>query len=77
MRAGGAMAKVRYGVFEVDGHWSLWCGSHRLGGYTDQSAAIAAGARAACQAAGSGFDPELLIMDSGELRRANPASYGR
>ena len=77
MRAGGLTAKVRYGVFQVESQWLLCCEQHNLGRYNDQSDAIAAGKRAACQAMGSGFDAELLIMDiGGELRRADPATFG-
>jgi hypothetical protein len=77
MRAGGLTAKVRYGVFRVDSQWLLCSEQHNLGRYDDQLDAIAAGKRAACQAIGSGFDAELLIMDiGGELRRADPASFG-
>ena len=71
------MAKVRYGVFQVNSQWLLCCEQHHLGRYSDQVEAIAAGKRAACQAMGSGFDAELLIMDvGGELRHADPASFG-
>jgi hypothetical protein len=71
------MAKVRYGVFQVDSKWLLCCEQHRLGRYEDQMSAVSAGRRAACQAMGSGFDAELLIMDvGGELRKADPASFG-
>jgi len=76
LRKGGLMAKVRYGVFQVDGQWLLCCAEHHLGRYPDQVAAVAAARRAAGQAIGSGFDAELLIMDTdGELRRADPASF--
>lgn len=71
------MAKVRYGVFQVDAQWLLCCQEYNLGRYVDQSAAIAAGKRAAGQAMGSGFDAELLVMDvGGELRRVEPAQFG-
>jgi hypothetical protein len=71
------MAKVRYGVFQVDAQWLLCCEQHQLGRYADQPSAISAGKRAACQAMDSGFDAELHIMDpGGELRRADPASFG-
>ena len=77
MRAGGLTAKVHYGVFQVGSQWLLCCQEHNLGRYADQSDAIAAGKRAASQAMGNGFDAELLIMDiGGELRRADPASFG-
>jgi hypothetical protein len=71
------MAKVRYGVFQIDSHWLLCCEQHRLGRYADRQSAISAGQRAACQAMGSGFDAELFIMEiDGELRKASPASFG-
>jgi hypothetical protein len=71
------MAKVRYGVFQIDSEWLLYCEQHHLGRYADQPSAISAGKRAACQAMGSGFEAELLIMDAGgELRQADPASFG-
>jgi hypothetical protein len=77
MRVGGLEAKVRYGVFHVDQQWMLCCEQHQLGRYDEQHEAVAAGGRAACQAMGSGFDAELLIMDiGGELRRADPATFG-
>ena len=70
------MAKVRYGVFQVDSHWLLCCEEHHLGRYDDQRDAIAAGRRAASQAMGSGFDAELLVMDiGGELRHEDPGSF--
>jgi hypothetical protein len=77
MRAGGLTAKVRYGVFQIDSQWMLCCEQYHLGRYSSQLDAISAGKRAACQAMGSGFDAELLIMDvGGELRQADPASFG-
>jgi hypothetical protein len=55
----------------------LCCEQHHLGRYSSQLDAISAGRRAACQAIGSGFDAELLIMGvDGELRSADPASFG-
>jgi hypothetical protein len=64
-------------VFQVDEHWLLCCDQHHLSRYADWSSAISAGKPAACQAMGSGFKAELFIMDiGGELRRAEPASFG-
>jgi hypothetical protein len=71
------MAKVRYGVFLIDSQWLLCCEEYNLGRYVDRSAAVSAGKRAACQAIGSGFDAELLVMGvGGELRRVDPAQFG-
>jgi hypothetical protein len=75
MRAGGLTAKVRYGVFQIDSQWLLCCEEHRLGRFSSRLDAISAGKRAACEAMGSGFDAELFIMDAGELRQADPASF--
>lgn len=77
MRKGGLMAKIRYGVFQVDSQWLLCCEDYNLGRYVDQSTAVTAGKRAACQAMGSGFDAELLVMGvGGELSRVDPAQFG-
>jgi hypothetical protein len=77
MRKGGLMAKVRYGVFQVGKQWLLCCEDHHLGRYIDQPSAISAGKRAACQAMGSGFDAELLVMSiGGELARVDPTAFG-
>jgi hypothetical protein len=77
MRAGGFMAKVRYGVFQIDSQWLLCCAEHRLGRYADRQSAILAGQRAVGQAIGSGFDAELLILEvGGELRKAELALFG-
>ncbi len=76
MRVGGLTAKVRYGVFQLDGGWLLCCGQHRLGRYPHRAAAVGAGMRAARQAMGSGFDAELLVMDTGgRLRALDPAAF--
>lgn len=77
MKAGRYGAKIRYGVFQQGSQWLLCCDDHRLGRYDDRASAISAGRSAANQAMGSGFDAELFVMDSaGELRRADPASFG-
>ena len=77
METGRFGAKVRYGVFQIDSQWLLYCEQHRLGRFPYQSAAVSAGKRAACQAMGSGFDAELLIMDlGGELRPVDRAAFG-
>jgi hypothetical protein len=71
------MAKVRYGVFQIDSQWILCCEDYRLGHYSNRLNAISAGQRTARQAMGSGFDAELFIMDvGGELRQADPTWLG-
>jgi hypothetical protein len=76
MAVGRYGTKARFGVFAVGAEWRLCCKDHQLGRYDTQTAAIAAGQRAAFQAAGSGFAPELHFVDiCGELRQADPASF--
>lgn len=71
------MAKVRYGVFQMNAQWVLCSEKQHLGRYADMPSAVSAGRRAACQAMGNGLDAELHIMDiRGELRRVDPASFG-
>lgn len=75
MRAGGLAAKARYRVFQAESQWVLSCGEHRLARYPDQMSAVSAGRRAAFHAIGSGFDPELVIMEGDQALPAEPASF--
>jgi hypothetical protein len=69
--------KLRYGVFATGELWKLCCDAQVLGRFRSQNAALSAGRRAACQAMGSGFDAELHFVDvGGELRRADPSTFG-
>jgi hypothetical protein len=71
------MAKLRFGVFQVQDGWQLWCQDHQLGRFHHRGDAISAGERAADQASGSGFEVELHIMNpNGELRLADRPSWG-
>ena len=71
------VAKLSYGVFPLEDQWRLYCQAYQLGRFRNQAEAISAGKRAVCEAMGSGFDAELLIVDvGGELRRADPGSIG-
>lgn len=65
---------VRYGVFQVNAEWLLYCNQRNMGRYPNRMSALTAGRRAAHEAMGNGLEVELLVMEaSGEFRPARPA----
>jgi hypothetical protein len=68
------MTKLRYGVFNVDHRWKVFCETERTGLFETRDEAVSAAKGGARAALSQGYEVELYLQDlSGELTRADMA----
>jgi len=71
------MAKLRYGVFNIDNSWRVFRDSERTGLFGSREEALSSAENQARRALGEGFEVELYLQhSSGELVMADLSRIG-